>query len=53
MIDWKTSNKPKPQLKDLHDYPLQVMAYAGALNSDPKYDFKVDRHERTSIKGEI
>ena len=41
VIDWKTSTKPKPHLKDLHDYPLQAVAYAGAINNDTTFNFKV------------
>ena len=41
LIDWKTSRKKKRTFKDLYDYPLQVVAYIGALNFDPSYPFKV------------
>jgi len=41
LIDWKTSQKPKKQLKDLYDYPEQAVAYAGAINSDKNYPFNV------------
>jgi len=41
VIDWKTSQKPKPKLKDIHDYPLQTIAYAGAINDDENYSFNV------------
>ena len=41
VIDWKTSIKPKPTLDDLYDYPLQTVAYAGAINNDSRYPFKV------------
>ena len=42
LIDWKTSRKQKPTLKDCFDYPLQVVAYAGAVNQNRKmFSFKV------------
>ena len=44
LIDWKTSNKPKASLEDCYDYPLQAVAYAGAINHDPNFDFKVLPH---------
>ena len=41
LIDWKTSGKPRPSLSDCYEYPLQAAAYAGAINDDPRYSFKV------------
>nr|CAB3263814.1 mitochondrial genome maintenance exonuclease 1 [Phallusia mammillata] len=32
LIDWKTSKKVKRNLEDCYDDPLQIAAYAGALN---------------------
>lgn len=35
VIEWKTSQKPRPTLESCYDAPLQVVAYAGAINSYP------------------
>ena len=44
VIDWKTSYKPRPHLKDMYDGPTQAVAYAGAVNSDCRYPFVVSCH---------
>ena len=35
VIEWKTSQRPRPSLQSCYDAPLQVAAYAGAINSYP------------------
>nr|BAE39926.1 unnamed protein product [Mus musculus] len=41
VIDWKTSEKPKPLIRNTYDNPLQVVAYMGAVNHDAHYSFQV------------
>ena len=43
-IDWKTSRRPRPKLRDMYDGPLQVCAYMGAINQDQRYPVKVSGH---------
>ena len=44
LIDWKTANKDKVDMKDLYEYPLQLSAYIGALLNDPKYKSLIRTH---------
>ena len=43
VVDWKTSEKKKRNLASTYDNPLQLAAYAGALNNDPRYEFGIER----------
>lgn len=40
-FEWKTSEKSKPRLTSTYDAPIQLCAYLGALNADPRYDMTV------------
>lgn len=40
-FEWKTSEKTKPRLTSTYDAPVQLCAYLGALNADPRYDLTV------------
>ena len=41
LIDWKTSKRKKTSWRSCYDYPVQLVAYAAAINADPAYDFAV------------
>ncbi|KAI4494053.1 hypothetical protein M0802_009320 [Mischocyttarus mexicanus] len=41
IIDWKKSDKDKENLAETYDAPLQLAAYAGAINSSNNYQFSV------------
>lgn len=41
LIEWKKSDKQKPDIEKTYDAPLQLSAYFGAMNYDVKYNFQV------------
>jgi len=41
LIEWKKSDKQKPEIEKTYDAPLQLSAYFGAMNYDVKYNFQV------------
>ncbi|XP_045850741.1 mitochondrial genome maintenance exonuclease 1-like [Meles meles] len=41
VIDWKTSEKLKPYIRNTFDNTLQVVAYVDAINNDANYSFQV------------
>eukprot|EP00118_Oscarella_pearsei_P007034 m.33190 g.33190 ORF g.33190 m.33190 type:complete len:280 (+) comp31769_c0_seq2:37-876(+) len=43
LIEWKTSDRLRPTLAQCYDFPLQAAAYAGAVNEDTAYPFKVEQ----------
>lgn len=38
VIEWKTSQRKRKTLKDCVSYPVQIVAYAGAVNYDENYE---------------
>ncbi|XP_035209930.1 mitochondrial genome maintenance exonuclease 1-like [Stegodyphus dumicola] len=43
VIDWKTSKKVKSTINNTYDNPLQIAAYVGALNFDPKFQYLANK----------
>ena len=43
IIEWKTSQRRKSSLADCGEHPMQMVAYAGAINSDPTSKIQI-RH---------
>jgi hypothetical protein len=41
IIEWKKSDKQKPEIEKTYDAPLQLSAYFGAMNYDVNYNFQV------------
>jgi hypothetical protein len=44
LIDWKTSEKNKSELRDLYDIPVQLSGYLGAFFNDPTHDSLRKKH---------
>ena len=42
LIDWKTSQKQKLSVSSTFDNPLQIAAYIGAFNHDPRYPLQIE-----------
>lgn len=42
IIEWKTSEKLKPTLRDIYDNPLQAVAYLGAINYESGHELRTD-----------
>nr|CAD7258880.1 unnamed protein product [Timema shepardi] len=40
LIEWKKSDKQKPELENTYDAPIQLCAYLGAINYDNNYNLK-------------
>lgn len=43
LVDWKTSKQKKKNLDSTYDNPIQLAAYIGAFNHDPRYQPQIDR----------
>ncbi|XP_069686853.1 mitochondrial genome maintenance exonuclease 1-like [Periplaneta americana] len=41
VIEWKKSDKQKPEIEKTYDAPLQLSAYFGAMNYDETYKYQV------------
>lgn len=41
IIEWKKSDRQKPEIEKTYDAPLQLSAYLGAMNYDVNYNFQV------------
>lgn len=48
VIDWKRSERPKTELRDLYEYPVQTSAYIGAFLNDPEYESIRKQHNITN-----
>ena len=45
LIEWKSSEKDKTDVRDLYEYPVQLAAYVGAFLNDPNYKDLKEKQE--------
>lgn len=43
IIEWKTSQRRRSSLADCGEYPIQLVAYAGAINSNPSSKIQIQQ----------
>ena len=43
IIEWKKSDRAKASINFTYDAPLQLCAYLGAINADPRYNLTIKK----------